>query len=138
MKKSLSTYFLKLLLKISALLCVTIFAISVFYFSWVTDGSFKTESVIPNWLLEWSNNNPNLRTAVPFLPIGLLMPFLFSKKKATLLTVFLSFIIVSMAELGQFIIPTRVPDHRDVLYGLLGTGIGLIHYNLLLKTRWFK
>ena len=45
----------------------------VFYFSWLPDSSFKNQIFIPKWLLDWSNENYNLRTAIPFIAVGWLL-----------------------------------------------------------------
>ena len=35
-------------------------------------------------------------------------------------------VLVTVAELGQYFIPKRFPDYRDILFGLLGTLFGVV------------
>jgi len=115
---------------------------SIFYFSWTSDPSFKSETYLPIWVIHWSNENYNLRTAVPFVFFGFLLEklsFLIIKvnsKKTTFsirkLNFCLAFLVVFVAEIGQFFC-ARQPDVLDVMYGLLGSFIGGLVYYLFRK-----
>ena len=47
--------------------------IGIFYFSWLPDSTLTSERYLPIWLLNWSNEYVNLRTAVPFVVIGVVL-----------------------------------------------------------------
>ena len=100
------------------------------------------ESYLPMWLLNWSNKYYNLRTAIPFLALGFLLEiyteyngFNNNKKLNFKQNIVFAAIIVCVAEGGQFIIQRRNPDLMDVFYGIAGSIIGAVSYNLLKKLR---
>lgn len=116
----------------------------VFYFSWLSDPGFASETYLPNWLLRWSNYYYNLRTAIPFLALGFLLEVYtdnnkkkkkYNERLSFLQNMFIATIVVIIAEGGQFIIEKRSPDLMDVLYGIIGSLIGALSYNLLKKLR---
>ncbi len=114
--------------------------VAVFYFSWLPDPSFKNETYLPKWLLNWSDNYYNLRTAIPFLAVGFLLEAFtqnkdsneidYSKNWNFIQNIGISTIIVCIAEGGQFLIQKRNPDLMDVFYGILGSLIGAFIFNL--------
>jgi VanZ family protein len=97
----------------------------VLYYSWLTEPSFKNESYLPAWLIEWTDLHGQARTAVPFFLMGFL-GFLFheNRLKAFLRFVVFSFFLVLIAELGQLFLPLRFPDIMDIFYGILGGTLG--------------
>lgn len=115
----------------------------VFYFSWLPDPSFKNESYLPIWLLNWSNYYYNLRTAIPFLGLGFLLEKFtqdknlnkvkFNKNINFIKNIGISAIIVCVAEGGQLLIQKRNPDLMDVFFGIIGGIIGALIYNLFKK-----
>ncbi len=117
----------------------------VFYFSWLSDPSFASETYIPKWILNWSNHYYNLRTAVPFLAVGFLLETYSQHKGLTevnynknlnfIQNIVIAAIIVCIAEGGQFILKRRNPDLMDIIYGILGSLIGALSYNLFKKIR---
>lgn len=118
---------------------------AVFYFSWLSDPSFSSETYLPSWLLKWSNHYYNLRTAVPFLGLGFLLEIYTERndpnetntnKKLNLIqNIVFAAIIVCVAEGGQFVIQKRSPDFMDIFYGIVGSIIGALSYNLLKKLK---
>lgn len=120
--------------------------LSIFYFSWIPDTSLHSESYLPSWLVDWSNQHYNLRTAVPFIFLGflletkLLLPTT-ATIKFSLITIRvrhlgISFLVVVLAEVGQFFC-NRHPDILDVVYGLIGSIAGGFIYYLFRKTIQF-
>ena len=118
---------------------------AVFYFSWLSDPSFTGETYLPAWLLNWSNNYYNLRTAVPFLALGFLLEIYTdqngiyvlscNKRSNFIQNIVFATIIICVAEGGQFILQKRNPDVMDVLYGIFGSITGALSYNLLKKIK---
>jgi glycopeptide antibiotics resistance protein len=122
-------------------LFVFLFVIAVvFYFSWLPDPSFKNETYLPRWLLKWSDHYYNLRTAIPFLALGFLLEAYTQEKNSDeikyrknynlIKNTGVAIIILCIAEGGQFLIQERNPDLMDVFYGILGSLIGALIYNL--------
>lgn len=117
----------------------------VFYFSWLPDPSLRTESYLPRWLLNWSNHYYNLRTAVPFLAVGFLLEAYVQQKSSNeinlsktlnfIQNIGIAAIIVCIAEGGQFVVQKRNPDIMDVFYGIIGSVVGGLFYNLLKKNK---
>jgi glycopeptide antibiotics resistance protein len=104
----------------------------VFYFSWLPNPSFVNQSYLPRWLVYWADVYVQLRTAIPFLPIGFLCQYLF--KPASFFTFngfVLALFVVALAEIGQFFLPYRFPDWMDVFYGLAGALVGMLAYYIL-------
>lgn len=130
--------------KIVLLLLVFVIG-AVFYFSWLSDPSFSGETYLPSWLLKWSNHYYNLRTAIPFLGLGFLLEIYSerndlnqtgnNKKLNFIQNIVFAAIIVCIAEGGQFLIQRRTPDLMDVCYGIIGSIIGALGYNLLKKLK---
>ncbi|WP_109676924.1 hypothetical protein [Dyadobacter jejuensis] len=105
--------------------------IFVLIFSWLPNPDIGLLPIFPHWLGEWTNKNKNLRTAVPFVFLGFIGPFLplFSNKsiwtRAMLVLVSLLF-LVSMAEVGQLLLPRRHFDWGDIGWGMAGTLLGML------------
>ena len=120
-------------MKILKVLTASAIIIIILYLSWLRNPNFDQLSVIPNWLNRWSNLHGQLRTAVPFIPLGFLLNT-YKKKWYISLTGFLiCLIVVIIAELGQFFIPTRYPDIIDIFFGVLGALLGMVLQNIFQK-----
>jgi glycopeptide antibiotics resistance protein len=77
-----------------------------------------------------------LRTAVPFLVIGYILQFLCKPNAYFTLKGFVfSFLVVLIAEGGQFLLPYRHPDVMDIVFGVLGTLLGMFFYYQTFKLR---
>lgn len=134
--------------KIFLLLLLLIVISSVFYFSWLPDPTFKNETYLPKWLVDWSNNYYNLRTAVPFVGLGFLLEAYSQQNKSNeinynksfglLKNIAIAAVIVCIAEAGQFFIQKRNQDLADVFYGIIGSSTGAVVYNFLRKIRYEK
>lgn len=122
---------MKLIPQLFIKISILVIAFAIFYFSWLPSGNFGEETHLPQWLLKWCNTYYNLRTAIPFIALSFLMSFRY--KVINVLVICM--VLVTVAEFGQYFIPQRVPDFRDVLYGLLGTLFGIILALSLFKKR---
>jgi len=102
----------------------------VFYLSWLPNPDIGDKPFFPEWLAKWTNSNINLRTAVPFVFLGLIGDFTYSNssvpvwKRRAFLLIGLT-IIVLLAELGQLIIPLRHFDPGDIMWGITGAVTGI-------------
>jgi glycopeptide antibiotics resistance protein len=112
----------KILTLFFSALCILI----IFYFSWLPSGEFGKETILPAWLLAWSNTYFNLRTALPFLFLGSFTAI----KNNAYLAFFSCIVVVCIAEAGQFFIADRNPDLLDIVFGALGSivGIGIVQF----------
>lgn len=105
----------------------------VFLFSWKSNPNIGEYTFLPEWLIDWADQyrNNKKRTAVPFVFLGFLsgIYLLYIQKKSLrfwFLTLLILTITVIIAELGQYFIPSREPDLKDVLWGVIGTALGLL------------
>ncbi len=112
---------------------------AIFYYSWLPEPNFSTETYLPKWLLNWSNQYYNLSTSIPFIAVGFLLEDLTQQMSSIEYTnrilnfiqnIANSIIIVFIAEGGQILIQKRNPDLIDVFYGILGSLIGGLLYYL--------
>lgn len=122
--------------------------VAVFYFSWLSDSSLKTETYLPRWLLNWSDKYYNLRTAIPFVALGFLLETYTNRKKSYdtnpsknssfMQNLGITALIAFIAEGGQFLLKSRNPDIMDVYFAIIGGLFGGIGYNLLNALMNFK
>ena len=102
---------------------------AICYYSWLPSSNLRTETYLPQFIIEWTNEYLNLRTAVPFLLLGFLCQtgwesaavckkknFLFAGRN----TIIICTVIVCLAEAGQFFISDRHPDFMDIFFGIAG------------------
>ncbi|GAB3180937.1 VanZ family protein [Telluribacter humicola] len=102
----------------------------IFYFSWLPDPNIGNLPFFPAWLGKWTNSNANLRTAVPFLFIGIIGEMYIKRnstdtRQSRILALFSLTLIVLIAELGQIFIPKRHFDIADVAWGVAGSIVGM-------------
>jgi glycopeptide antibiotics resistance protein len=117
----------------------------VFYYSWLPDPNMRSETYLPQWLLNWSNQYYNLRTAIPFVAFGYLLEAYtlgktLDKIDPNKTLVFIqnlgwAAIVVFIAECGQFLIKNRSPDLMDVYFGIVGSLIGALMHKLFDRLR---
>lgn len=104
----------------------------ILYLSWQPSYDFRHLWFIPGWLSEWTDKheNGNIRTAVPFLFMGLVSGFLPIRRANPLYRWSIRWLIlvgvVTMAEAGQLFIPSRYPSFEDIGWGALGALIGVV------------
>jgi glycopeptide antibiotics resistance protein len=123
-----------------------LFVVGILYYSWIPSPSLASENYLPLWLRNWSNIYFNLRTAVPFVGLGFLLEVwtLIAPKKRSknrinprIVNIIIAVITVSFAETGQFFLVSRHPDSMDLLFGIMGSVLGIFLYDftkLLFKT----
>lgn len=103
-----------------------------FYFSWISDPRLEITGVLPKWVTDWTDieQNETIRTAIPFLILGVLMGIYLSIRTSPTrywwLALLIFLFVVSLAELGQLFLPLRNCDILDILWGVTGSGLGLL------------
>ena len=117
------------------LITIFLFSIGVFcilFLSWKTNPNLKELPFIPNWLSDWTDQvrNNRRRTAVPFVGLGLLSGlYLFIIKRTALwfwiYAWLILLIVVCLAEVVQYFLPSRSLDMKDIIWGTTGAAIGL-------------
>lgn len=117
----------------------------IFGLSWKPDPNLKGLPFIPSWVYNWTDSygNSRVRTAVPFFFLALVIGAWFYVKRFSRryfvgAWVLLTGIVV-LAELGQYFIPLRDVDLKDIFWGSLGSflGLGLV-YLVRLSIRFLK
>jgi glycopeptide antibiotics resistance protein len=112
--------------------------IGIFYFSWLPDSELTSESYLPIWVLNWSNEYVNIRTAVPFFVLGLVLQTKSGtlkpiNKNSWIYNILGATGIVVIAEIGQYFTYERHPDILDVFFGIFGTLSGIVSYIIIIK-----
>ncbi len=105
----------------------------VLYLSWLPWPQLRSAGLLPAWLTTWSDQaaNENIRTAVPFLGLGLLMGgWLLDhggwRWRSGLGAWAALTGLALLAEAGQLLLPHRSCDPADVLWGAGGGLAGLL------------
>ncbi len=116
--------------KFTLYFCFFVFIGLILYLSWLPSPDIGDVLPFPTWLRQWTNKNMNLRTAVPFLFLGLIAELFLTGKKAgnagRLWALVLLVSIVSIAEIGQLWLPKRHFDWGDIGYGIAGSLLGMV------------
>ena len=107
-------------------------SVLILVLSWKTNPNLGEYHFLPDWLITWADriSNNQIRTAVPFFGLGigagLLLVFLQNRSWFVwLYTWGILNMLVIVAELGQYFIPSRQPDMKDIFWGISGGGLGL-------------
>ncbi len=106
----------------------------IFYLSWLADPKMGQVLIIPKWLSQWAdvNKNSTIRTAVPFLILGVLvggrLMVMRSTNKNWINSWLVLLAVVLTAELGQLLLPRRSFDPNDLFWGAIGSGVGMLPF----------
>lgn len=106
--------------------------ISVFVLSWLPSPRLAEQVPMPGLVAKWvdSHAHENLRTAVPFLLLGLVdglrMLGRDAGRRAWIRSWLCLVLLALVAEAGQLPLPKRRFDLMDVLYGAAGGMLGLM------------
>lgn len=104
---------------------------SVFYFSWLPQPRLDSQVSMPGFLSRWvdAEANENIRTAVPFVLLGLTsgvgLWFRGAPSRLWVISGLLMVMIACVAELGQLFIPARTCDAGDIGWAAVGAGLGI-------------
>lgn len=103
----------------------------IFYLSWIPSPEMHSVKIVPDAVGKWADQEKNLslRTGVPFFVAGIICAVLLILNRPTLkgfIFVWLTLVLVAIiAEIGQFLLSSRQPDVFDVIWGAVGTLLGL-------------
>jgi len=103
----------------------------IFGLSWKADPNLKGLPLIPSWLYNWTDSygNSRIRTAVPFVFLSLLIGAWFWIRNVPAYYFVVAWgvltAVVVLAELGQYFIPMRDVDLKDMFWGSAGSFFGL-------------
>ncbi len=112
------------LLSLSAGLVVLVAAAS-----WAPDSRMTELRWMPEWLARLADRDPNIRTAVPFIPLAFLLMRGFARcglKWPLAWAVGVSGACLGLSELGQLFLPLRTADVMDLLWGGMGILVGAV------------
>lgn len=110
---------------------IVILTASVFYFSWLPQPRLGSQVSMPGLLARWvdAEANENIRTAVPFVLLGLTSGVGLwvrgARRRLWVINGLLMVVIACVAELGQLFIPARTCDAGDIGWAAVGAGFGL-------------
>lgn len=113
---------------------VALFVLLIVLASWAPDSQMTKLPWIPGWIAQLADRAPNLRTAVPFMPLaGLLFLGLSAVglKRPLLSTLTICGVILCLSEFGQTFLPNRTVDWKDLLWGTVGILLGVTAAKLL-------
>ena len=105
----------------------------IFICSWLKSPDLGKNLLLPSWLNNWSNIHGQIRTAVPFIPLGFILNTFKKKWIINLLGLLICFLVGCIAEIGQLFIPTRVFDIVDIFFGIIGSLCGMVLQNIFKK-----
>ena len=101
-------------------------------FQLIPDPALNDVSWLPRWLAGWADRFGNLRTAVPFLLLGLLGGYRLRKTQyppRTWWGVWGALLaLVTLVEVGQSFLPLRHCDWRDIAWGSVGAAAGMLPF----------
>lgn len=102
----------------------------VLLLSWLPSPDIGDVLPFPTGLKKWINDNMNLRTAVPFIFLGIFAAIIISSLPQRMIACFWALLlllaVVILAETGQLLLPKRHFDWGDIGYGLLGSITGML------------
>ncbi len=102
--------------------------------SWAPESQMSLLPWIPSWAADWADQDPNIRTAIPFVPLAVLLGYAFVGhvfadiriRWALTASAGVCVICLALSELGQVFLPNRTADWKDLLWGAAGILIGTV------------
>ena len=95
--------------------------------SWAPESQITQLRWVPGWIGNLADRDPNIRTAIPFIPLAFLLFLGFSRTKVKWPiagSVTVCGLCLVLSELGQRFIPHRTADVKDLLWGGGGIAVG--------------
>jgi len=95
--------------------------------SWAPESQMTKLGWVPKWAGMLADLSPNIRTAVPFIPLAFVLVLAFARrgfKWAVAGSVLICCVCVAVSECGQVFLPNRTADLKDLMWGGVGTVMG--------------
>ncbi|MCF7676100.1 MAG: VanZ family protein [Akkermansiaceae bacterium] len=105
------------------------FIVMIMAASWAPDSQMTKLRWIPGWAARLADRDPNIRTAIPFIPLAFLLVrgFVWRGVKWPLgWAVLVSGVCLGLSELGQRFLPHRTADVNDLMWGGAGIALGTV------------
>ena len=110
-----------------------VFVILIMAASWAAESQMAKLEWLPRWAGTLADRDPNIRTAVPFIPLSFLLVNGLWKLgicKALIWSLAVSATCLGLSEFGQVFLPHRTADVRDLMWGgcgiLVGSALGVV------------
>ena len=97
--------------------------------SWAPDSRMSELRWLPGWIARLADRDPNIRTAVPFIPLAFLLMRGFTScglKWPVVGSLLVCGICLGLTELGQVILPAWTADVADLMWGGAGILFGVL------------
>ena len=97
--------------------------------SWVSDSRMTGLRWVPGWMGDWADRDPNIRTAIPFIPLAFLLTQGFAWRGhqwPVAWSVILCGACLGLSEIGQIFLPHRTADMADLMWGGIGILVGAV------------
>ena len=120
--KSLSKRRAVMFFALAAILILLILAAS-----WAPDSRMTQLRWVPGWAGALADRDPNLRTAIPFIPLAFLLAHGFGARGvrgSLAISIMICGLCLGASELGQNFIASRTADATDLMWGGIGIFIG--------------
>lgn len=95
--------------------------------SWAPDSRMTQLRWLPGWLGDLADRDPNLRTAIPFIPLAFLLVHGFGShgaRRSLAISIMICGLCLGASEFGQSFLPHRTADATDLIWGSIGILIG--------------
>ena len=95
--------------------------------SWAPESQMAQLRWVPGWIGNLADRDPNIRTAIPFIPLAFLLFLGFSKTKVKWPIVWSMVacgLCLCLSEFGQRFISGRTADVKDLMWGAAGIAVG--------------
>ena len=114
---------------VACLVFAGVVVVLIFAASWAPESQMTKLRWMPEWAARFADRDPNIRTAVPFIPLAFLLVLGFQGSKLKwphVWAVTVGGLCLVLSELGQRFLPQRTADVKDLLWGGLGIVVGTV------------
>ncbi|MBK1856545.1 VanZ family protein [Verrucomicrobiaceae bacterium 5K15] len=117
---------------------VVFFVLLIVLASWAPHSQMSKLAWMPGWIAKLADREPNIRTAVPFMPLAGLLFMALSTiqiQRPLRITLTICGFILCVTEFGQAFLPQRTVDWKDLLWGTVGILLGTAGAKILIYWR---
>jgi len=112
---------------VACLVFAGVVVVLIFAASWAPESQMTKLRWMPEWAARFADRDPNIRTAIPFIPLAFLLVLGFSwsrVKRPHVWALTVGGLCLLLSELGQRFLPNRTADVKDLMWGGLGIVVG--------------